>query len=48
MKKKVMANSKICIKDMGTGEEETCVLANPEEVNVGENKISIASPIGMG
>ena len=47
MKKKVVANSKICMKDMGTGEEETCVLANPEEVNVGDNEISIASPIGV-
>ncbi len=47
MNKKVKVNYKLCIKDMGTSEEETCVLVNPEEVNAGMNKISVASPVGM-
>ncbi|MDD5573746.1 MAG: nucleoside diphosphate kinase regulator [Candidatus Omnitrophica bacterium] len=42
----VTMNSKVCLKDMDTGEDEFYQLVYPEEADIGQNKISVLAPIG--
>jgi regulator of nucleoside diphosphate kinase len=42
----VTMNSRVCLKEMGTGEENTYTLVFPSDAVIGENKISILAPIG--
>ncbi|NLE65333.1 MAG: nucleoside diphosphate kinase regulator [Elusimicrobia bacterium] len=43
----ITMNSKVCIKDLDTGEEEEVVLVFPGRANFEEGKISVLAPVGM-
>ncbi len=42
----VTMNSRVRLKDIGSGEETIYDLAFPSDANIGQNKISILAPIG--
>jgi len=42
----VTMNSRVCLKEMETGEENTYTLVFPSDAEIGQNKISILAPIG--
>jgi regulator of nucleoside diphosphate kinase len=42
----VTMNSKVCLKDMDTGKDESYHLVYPEDADIEQNKISILAPIG--
>jgi regulator of nucleoside diphosphate kinase len=42
----VTMNSKVCLVDIDTGEEEVYTVVFPDEANAGQGKISVLAPIG--
>ncbi|MDL1909112.1 nucleoside diphosphate kinase regulator [Chloroflexi bacterium CFX6] len=42
----ITMNSKVALRDMDSGEEETYTLVYPENANMAEGKVSILAPIG--
>lgn len=42
----VTMNSRVCLKEMETGKENTYTLVFPSDAEIGQNKISILAPIG--
>lgn len=42
----ITMNSKVVLRDMDSGEEETYTLVYPEDANMAEGKVSILAPIG--
>ena len=42
----VTMNSRVCLKEMEAGEENTYTLVFPPDAEIGQNKISILAPIG--
>ncbi|MBU2528153.1 GreA/GreB family elongation factor [bacterium] len=46
MNRIVKVGCELCIKDMGTGDDETYIIINPGGGSNDMNEMSIASPIG--
>lgn len=42
----VTMNSRVCLVDLDTGEEEVYTVVFPDEANAGQGKISVLAPIG--
>ncbi len=42
----ITMNSKVCLIDLDTGEEETYTLVFPENADIGQGKISVLAPVG--
>lgn len=42
----VTMNSRVCLVDLATGEEEVYTVVFPEDANAGQGKVSILAPIG--
>ena len=42
----ITLNSKVCLTDLGTGEEMSYTLVLPNEADIDQHKISILAPIG--
>jgi regulator of nucleoside diphosphate kinase len=42
----ITMNSKVCLIDLDTGEEMTCMLVFPDDADIDQNKISVLAPIG--
>jgi regulator of nucleoside diphosphate kinase len=42
----VTMNSRVCLKDMDTGEETIYTLVFPEDADISQGKISVLAPIG--
>lgn len=42
----VTMNSRVCLVDLDTGEEEVYTVVFPDEANAGQGKVSVLAPIG--
>ncbi|HNQ19228.1 MAG TPA: nucleoside diphosphate kinase regulator [Smithellaceae bacterium] len=43
----ITMNSKVCIKDMQSGEKTTYCVVFPSDANITKNKLSVLAPMGM-
>jgi len=44
----ITMNSRVVLKDIESGEEETYTLVFPEDADIEKNKVSVLAPIGTG